>query len=126
MATFQAITENARATSAQIEAAFTAAVRASSPREDVEARGASLKAAADQGRISLEGAERAGLALQNRIREIATATDPLGDAFGRLGIKSQQALNAARNSARDAFAASADGARRGQASQEDVIRAFEA
>ncbi|MCQ4164706.1 tape measure protein [Tahibacter harae] len=125
VAVFQAITENARATSEQIEAAFTAAVRAASSKEDVAALGAALKAAADQGRISLEGAERAGLALQNRIREIATATDPLADAFGRLGIKSQQALNAARDSARDAFNAIADGARRGKASQEDVIRAFE-
>jgi hypothetical protein len=126
VATFQAITENARATSAQIEAAFTSAVRSASSREDIAALGTSLQAAADQGRISLEAAERAGLALQNRIREIATAADPLGDAFGRLGIKSQQALNAARDSAREAFQAIADGARRGQASQEDVIRSFEA
>lgn len=126
VAVFQAITENARATSDQIEAAFTAAVRSASSKEDIAALGASLKAAADQGRIGFEAAERAGLALQNRVREIAGITDPLGDSFARLGIQSQRALDAARDSARDAFYAISRGAKDGKASQEDLIRAFEA
>jgi tape measure domain-containing protein len=126
IAILQAITENARATSEQIEAAFTAAVRGASSKEDIEQLGNLLKAAADAGRISLEGAERAGYALQNRIREIAAITDPLADSFARLGIKSQASLNATRDSARDAFNAIVDGAKRGEASQYDVQRAFEA
>ena len=126
VAVFQAITENARAPSDQIEAAFTAAVRSASSKDDIAALGASLKAAADQGRIGFEAAERAGLALQNRVREIAGITDPLGDSFARLGIQSQRALDAARDSARDAFNAIVRGAGTGKAAQEDLIRAFEA
>lgn len=126
VAVFQAIIENAKATGAQIEAAFIAATRAATSREDVEALGAALQAAADQGRISLQGAERAGAALQNRIREIAAITSPLADAFGILGVKSQVSLNATRDSAHDAFKAIADGAKRGEAAQYDVQRAFNA
>jgi tape measure domain-containing protein len=126
VAVFQAIIENAKATGAQIEAAFIAATRAATSREDVEALGAALQVAADQGRISLQGAERAGAALQNRIREIAAITSPLADAFGILGVKSQASLNATRDSAHDAFKAIADGAKRGEAAQYDVQRAFNA
>lgn len=126
VAVFQAIIENAKATGAQIEAAFIAATRAATSRQDVEALGAALQAAANQGRISLQGAERAGAALQNRIREIAAITNPLADAFGILGVKSQASLNATRDSAHDAFKAIADGAKRGEAAQYDVQRAFNA
>lgn len=126
VATFRVVAENVKATGAQIEAAFTAAIRTATSKQDVEALGLALKQAVDGGRISLEAAERAGLALQSRLREIAIAANPLGDMFATLGIKSQQELNALRDSARAAFEEIVKGARRGEASQEDVNRAFRA
>lgn len=123
-AAFQTITENALATSAQIESAFKAAVRGAGSKEDLDALGASLEAAANRGRIGMEAAERAALALNARLRELQEQADPLADVFGRLGIKSQKALDDARDSAEEAFNAIVDGANRGLAAQEDVRRAF--
>lgn len=126
LATFQTIAESANATSAQIEAAFKAAINAAATREEAEAMAVALKQAGDAGRVSMEGMARATDQLNAKLRELEAAANPLNDAFERLGITSQQALQAAADSARDAFDQIVDGSRRGEASISDVRRAFEA
>lgn len=124
--TFNVVADNARATSGQIEAAFAAALGGVKTRQEAEALGAALEGAAARGKIGAADLERAMLALHSRVRDLTNAVDPLADEFGRLGIKSQSALNAARDSAREAFEAIAKGAAEGKASTEDVQRAFRA
>ncbi len=124
IATFEVVTSNALATSKQIEEAFKAALGGVRTKQEAEALGAALRLAGDTGRISIEGTERASLALQRRLRELRLELDPMADQFVALGIKSQAALNAARDSAKEAFEAIVAGARNGSAAQEDVRRAF--
>lgn len=126
VATFQTVSDNAQATSRQVEEAFKAALGGVQTREEAEALGAALESAGDRGRISAEGTERAMLALQRRLRELRAEIDPLADEFDVLGIKSQASLNAVRDSAREAFEAIVEGAREGRAAREDVVRALNA
>lgn len=124
IAAFEAIAQNARASAGQIEEAFKAALGLVQTRQEAEALGRTLRSAGDQGRIGLAAVDEAGRALQRRLREIAAAVSPLADEFAALGIKSQRELEAARDSAREAFDAIVAGARNGKAAQEDVRRAF--
>ena len=99
-------------------------IAAATSKEEIEALGDALKAATAQGKIGLEEAGLAALALKNRLREITEQNDPLADSFAKLGIKSQKALDDARDAERDAFEAIVTGAQSGKASTEDVRRAF--
>ncbi|HUD43538.1 MAG TPA: phage tail length tape measure family protein [Dokdonella sp.] len=126
IATFRVVAENAQATSRQVEEAFKAALGGAQTRQEVDALAAALESAGDRGRISIEGTERATLALQRRMRELRAEIDPLADEFDVLGIKSQASLIAVRDSAREAFEAIVEGAREGKAAREDVVRALNA
>ncbi|MGH8043156.1 MAG: Laminin subunit alpha-2, partial [Stenotrophomonas sp.] len=125
-AAFATVLENALATSSQIETAFKAALSNVATLDEAKALGAQLQAAGQQGKLGFDQAERSAAALNARIREITNAMNPLNDEFGRLGIQSQASLNAARDSAKEAFEAIRRGAAQGKASIEDVRRAFTA
>lgn len=125
-AAFGTVVENALSTSAQIEAAFKSALGKVATLDEAKALGAQLQAAGQQGKVGFDQAERSASALNARIREITNAMNPLNDEFGRLGIQSQSSLNAARDSAKEAFEAIRRGAASGKASVEDVRRAFAA
>lgn len=126
IAAFGAITENAVATSTQIEAAFKAALGNVATLDEARTLGNLLQAAGEQGRVGFDSAARAAAALRARLREIEAGLNPLSDEFQRLGIQSQQSLNAARDSAWEAFETIRKGAASGKASVEDVRRAFRA
>lgn len=126
IAAFGAITENAVATSTQIEAAFKAALGNVATLDEARTLGNLLQAAGEQGRVGFDSAARAAAALRARLREIEAGLNPLTDEFQRLGIQSQQSLNAARDSAWEAFETIRKGAASGKASVEDVRRAFRA
>lgn len=126
IAAFGAITENAVATSTQIEAAFKAALGKVATLDEAKTLGSLLQAAGEQGRVGFDSAARAASALRSRLREIEVGLSPLTDEFQRLGIQSQQSLNAARDSAWEAFETIRKGAANGKASIEDVRRAFRA
>ncbi len=123
---FGAITENALATSAQIEAAFKAALGNVATLDEARTLGSLLESAGNRGKIGFDQAARSAAALNARIRDITNALNPLNDEFGQLGIQSQAALNAARDAAKSAFDAIRSGAAQGKASVEDVRRAFRA
>lgn len=126
IASFGAVTESAVATGAQIEAAFKAALGKVATLDEARTLGTLLESAGRQGKIGFDAAERSAAALNSRIRDIKTSIDPLADDFAKLGIQSQQALNAARDSAKAAFESIQRGAAQGKASVEDVRRAFRA
>ncbi|WP_445683792.1 Laminin subunit alpha-2 [Stenotrophomonas pavanii] len=126
IAAFGAITENAAATSAQIETAFKAALGNVATLDEARTLGNLLQAAGEQGRVGFDSAARSAAALRARLREIEAGLNPLTDEFQRLGIQSQQSLNAARDSAWEAFETIRKGAASGKASVEDVRRAFRA
>lgn len=125
-AAFGAITENALATSAQIETAFKAALGRVATLDEARALGAILEGAGKQGKVGFDQAERAASALNARIRDITNALNPLNDEFNKLGIQSQASLNATRDTAKSAFEAIRQGAAQGKASIDDVRRAFRA
>jgi len=126
IAAFGAVTENAVATSTQIEAAFKAALGNVATLDEARTLGNLLQAAGEQGRVGFDSAARAASALRARLREIEAGLNPLTDEFQRLGIQSQQSLIAARDSAWEAFETIRKGAANGKASVEDVRRAFRA
>ncbi|KAA9003481.1 Laminin subunit alpha-2 [Stenotrophomonas cyclobalanopsidis] len=126
IAAFGAVTENAVATGTQIEAAFKAALGNVATLDEARTLGNLLQAAGEQGRVGFDSAARAASALRARLREIEAGLNPLTDEFQRLGIQSQQSLNAARDSAWEAFETIRKGAANGKASVEDVRRAFRA
>jgi len=126
IAAFGAVAESAVSTSSQIEDAFKAALGKVATLDEARTLGALLEAAGRQGKIGFDAAERSAAALNARLRDIQVSLDPLADEFARLGIQSQQSLNAARDSAKAAFEAIQRGASQGKASIEDVRRAFDA
>lgn len=126
IASFGAVTESAVATGARIEAAFKAALGKVATLDEARTLGTLLESAGRQGKIGFDAAERSAAALNSRIRDIKASIDPLADDFAKLGIQSQQALNAARDSAKAAFESIQRGAAQGKASVEDVRRAFRA
>lgn len=126
LATFNTIAQNAQASAQTISAAFDAALLGTKTIEEAKAIGEALKAAGAQGKIGFKDLADAGREVDERIRTITASISPLKSQFDLLGIKSQAQLIALRDNARDAFDAVVDGARRGNAAQEDVVRAFRA
>ncbi|MEF3081861.1 hypothetical protein V3391_06495 [Luteimonas sp. SMYT11W] len=120
IATFTTVAESANATSAQIEAAFKAALDLASTEAEAKALGDVMKAAGDQGKVGFEGTERSLVALRARIGEIQGALDPLNASFRRLGITSKAELDRARDAAKEAFHQIRQAAGRGEAAIEDV------
>jgi tape measure domain-containing protein len=124
IATFRVVAESAVASATQIEAAFLAALRNTTTTAEAEALGAALNQAADQGRIGIEAATRATVALNDQLAKLANAADPLADAFSRLGIVSQRELDRIAETARSDFDLIVQAARSGTQSLDDVGRAF--
>ncbi|HDS0948658.1 TPA: phage tail length tape measure family protein [Stenotrophomonas maltophilia] len=126
IAAFGAVAESAVATGTQIEAAFKAALGKVSTLDEARTLGSLLEAAGNQGKIGFDAAGRSAAALNARLRDMQAALNPLADDFAKLGIQSQESLNAARDSAKVAFESIQRGASQGKASIEDVRRAFRA
>ena len=126
IASFEVVAESANATSAQIEAAFRAALRSVGTTGEAEALAKALESAGARGRVSLDALSRSAVALKDRLQAIQAATDPLTDSFRQLGITSQRELDRAAAAAKGAFEQIVAGAKSGQASTEDVARAFQA
>lgn len=126
IAAFGAVAESAVATGTQIEAAFKAALGKVSTLDEGRTLGSLLEAAGNQGKIGFDAAGRSAAALNARLRDMQAALNPLADDFAKLGIQSQESLNAARDSAKAAFESIQRGASQGKASIEDVRRAFRA
>jgi len=125
IAMFQTVATNAAATADTIEAAFNKALANATTASDAEAIGAAMAAAGEQGRVGFDSTQRAVAAVENRVRALKTALDPLADSFALLGIKSQRALDDAAAAARTAFDNIVQGSRDGEASMNDVRAAFE-
>jgi tape measure domain-containing protein len=124
LAAFSTVVENGNSTSAQIEAAFKAALQRVATPEEAKALGALLKQAGLDGKLGFDASERAAAALRDRITEIDNALNPLADDFKRLGIISQAELNRARDAARASFQAIVDGSGKSRDAINDVRRAF--
>jgi tape measure domain-containing protein len=124
IAAFRVVAESAVATSDQIEAAFSGALKKATTVAEAQALGDALQRAAEQGRVSLDATTRATIALNDQITKLKNATDPLADAFTRLGIVSQKELDRLANTARRDFDSIVVAARAGEASLDDVGRAF--
>lgn len=126
IATFVAVASNVQASAKTIEAAFESALAGTKTKEEAQALGVALQSAFAQGKVSIKELTEAGRDLDERLRTITASVSPLASQFDLLGIKSQAQLNATRDNAKEAFDAIVDGARRGTAAQEDVVRAFKA
>ncbi|MDC7806427.1 phage tail length tape measure family protein [Luteimonas sp BLCC-B24] len=120
IASFTTVAEAANSSSAQIEAAFKAALNLAQTEAEAKALGAALLAAGEQGKIGFDASERAASALRARVGEIQNAVDPLNDSFRRLGITSKAELDRAAAAAKDAFHDIRQAAGRGEAAIEDV------
>lgn len=125
IATFTTVAESANATSAQIEAAFKAALNLASTEAEAKALGEVMKTAGEQGKVGFEATERSLVALRARIGEIHGSLDPLNESFRRLGITSKAELDRAAAAARDAFEQIRLAAGRGEASFDDVRAAVQ-
>lgn len=124
-ATSAATSEGARSV-ADLEQAFADAVK-----ELEKARaaynGAFSKGTEEAGK-AWEAVKRAGTAvadLRKQLDAAKVAAVDVGAAFDELGIKSQKSLLAAAQRGRDAFDEITAAAKRGEAAQQDVVRAFE-
>lgn len=126
VAAFQTVAENASSTAATIEAAFDKAVANATTVESVRDLGTAMQAAGQQGRIGFDGVERSAALVQDRLRQLQTALDPLNNAFERLGIRSKRSLDDAAAAARSSFNAISAAYRNGGAAIEDVRAAFAA
>lgn len=124
IAAFQTVAENAAATAGTIEAAFNKALANATTIQEAQDLGAAMQAAGQQGKVGFDATARALAAVENRVRALKTAVDPLADSFATLGIQSQRALDDAAASAKSAFDAIVRGAREGKASVTDVRAAF--
>lgn len=126
LSAFALVAENAEATGRTIEAAFYKALANASTIEEAQALGTAIKSAGDQGKISLDATQRAGAALENQLRAIKTALDPLNASFAELGIQSKRQLDDQVASASAALDQITEAHRRGQAAIEDVRAASDA
>jgi len=124
VAAFATVAENAAASASTIEAAFSKALANATTVDEAKSIGDALFAAGDQGRVGFQATERAAAAVQNRLRQLQTAINPLNDSFAALGIQSKAALDDAAASARAAFSAIVQVSRQGEASVDDVRAAF--
>jgi len=126
IATFQTVIQSAQATGQQIEAAFRSALDKTATVEEAQKLGELLEQAGQRGTLSFQQTERAAAALQNRLGQLKDNVDPLSEAFRVLGIKSQQELNRAAQTAKGAFDQIVQAFQAGQRPIEDVRRAFTA
>lgn len=126
VASFAVVAESALSTSAQVEVAFKKALGNVATVEEARTLGLLLENAGKRGKVGFDQAGRSAAALNGRIRDLTLSLDPLNDEFGRLGIQSQAALNAARDEAKASFESIRVAASSGKASIEDVRRAFKA
>lgn len=126
VAAFQTVAENAAATAGTIEAAFDKAVANATTVQAVQDLGAAMAAAGQQGKVGFDATERAAAAVQNRLRQLQTALDPLNAAFSQLGIQSKRSLDDAAAAAGSAFRQITQAYNGGKASIEDVRAAFAA
>mgnify|MGYP001063297236 CR=1 FL=1 len=124
VAAFQTVAENAAATAGTIEAAFNQALANATTIESVKDLGTAMQVAGQQGKVGFDATERAAAAVQNRIRALQTALDPLNAAFAQLGITSKRSLDAAAAAARTSFDQIVRAYRSGNAAIEDVRAAF--
>lgn|GEM_PF-3891580 len=126
IAAFETVAENASASASTIEAAFNKALANATTADEAKSIGDALYTAGDRGRVGFESTERAAVAVQNRLRQLKTAVDPLTDSFAALGIQSKRSLDDAAAAARSAFANIVEAQRNGEASVDDVRAAYEA
>jgi tape measure domain-containing protein len=124
VAAFQTVAENASATAGTIEAAFSKALANASTVEAVQDLGTAMQVAGQQGKVGFDATERAAAAVQNRIRSLKTALDPLNEAFAKLGVSSKRSLDDAAAASRTAFDQIVHAYRNGGAAIEDVRAAF--
>ncbi|EIL99145.1 tape measure protein [Rhodanobacter thiooxydans] len=124
VAAFQTVAENAAATAGTIEAAFNKALANATTIEAVKDLGTAMQVAGDQGKVGFDATERSAAAVQNRIRSLQTALDPLNAAFAQLGITSKRSLDDAAAAARTSFDQIVRAYRGGGAAIEDVRAAF--
>jgi hypothetical protein len=125
IAAFSAVASNVQATAKTIAAAFESALANTKTIDEAKALGDALQAAGARGAIGFKEMASASRDLDERLRTLQAAVNPLATQFDLLGIKSQASLLAARDNAREAFDAIVNGAREGTAAQEDVVRAFQ-
>lgn len=126
IASFATVLESATSTGMQIENALRGALERVATIEEAQALGAQLKAAGEQGKLGFDQTARSLQLVEQRIRQLKTAVDPLAADFEKLGISSQAALDAAAAEAKTAFEAIRRAFALGKASIEDVRRAYEA
>lgn len=124
VAAFQTVAENAAATAGTVEAAFNKALANATTVQAVEDLGTAMQVAGQQGKVGFDATERAAAAVQNRLRALQTALDPLNDSFQQLGITSKRSLDDAAAAARTAFDQIVRAYRSGDAAIEDVRSAF--
>lgn len=124
VAAFQTVAENAAATAGTIEAAFNKALANATTVTAVQDLGTAMQVAGQQGKVGFDATERAAAAVQNRLRALQTALDPLNAAFSQLGITSKRSLDDAAAAARTSFGQIVQAYRGGHAAIEDVRAAF--
>jgi len=120
IAAFTAVASNAQATAQTIAAAFDSALASAKTVEEAKTLGDVLKAAGERGAVGLKELADAGRDVEERIRTLTASVDPLRSQFDLLGIKSQAALEATRDNAREALDAIVAQGR----SIEDIRRAY--
>ncbi|MEO5811546.1 MAG: tape measure protein [Rhodanobacter sp.] len=123
-AAFQTVAENASATAGTIEAAFNKALANATTIGAVQDLGTAMQIAGQQGKVGFDATERSAAAVQNRIRSLQTALDPLNASFAQLGITSKRSLDDAAAAARTSFDQIVHAYRGGKAAIEDVRAAF--
>lgn len=124
VAAFQTVAENAAATAGTIEAAFAKALAGATTVGAVKDLGTAMQVAGQQGKVGFDATERAAAAVQNRLRSLQTALDPLNASFAQLGITSKRSLDDAAAAARTSFDQIVRAYRSGRAAIEDVRAAF--
>lgn len=124
VAAFETVAENAAATAGTIEAAFRKALANATTVGAVKDLGTAMEVAGQQGKVGFDATERAAAAVQNRLRALQTALDPLNAAFEQLGITSKRSLDDAAAAARTSFNQIVQAYRGGHAAIEDVRAAF--
>jgi tape measure domain-containing protein len=123
---FTTVAENAQATSKTITAAFDAAIIGAKTIDELNQLKGELESVGATGKVSFTDLASATRDFDERVRTVTASLNPLASQFELLGIKSQASLVATRDNAEEAFNAIVTGAQKGQAAQEDVVRAFEA
>lgn len=124
VAAFETVAENGAATASTIEAAFRKALANATTVDAVKDLGTAMQVAGQQGKVGFDAVERSTAAVQDRLRALQTALDPLNASFAQLGITSKRSLDDAAAAARTSFNAIVQAYRGGHAAIEDVRAAF--